>query len=320
MSLPAIHNEARAAQIDLVRAWAVEVGVPPWVEQTREEQHRFFGLSQGLKMTGPAAEMASVRTMEIATRRGPRSVRLYQSKSAIQDTLLIYVHGGGYVLGNLDAVDSEVRRIADSTGLPIVSISYRLAPEHPFPAGIDDVEDILVQIADGALGFRTRRIGMLGVSAGAGIATAALRRRLLAGHRDISMIALFSPWLDATLSNPSVELYGTGYFQESAQLFSFRQSYVPQGTDHAHPELSPARAPLPDSWPATIILAAELDPLADDSALMSRRVSEGGAPCETRFAKGMLHGFHTWWQRIPAAKADIDWADERLRKWAHGGA
>jgi acetyl esterase len=151
------------------------------------------------------------------------------------------------------------------------------------------------------------------VSAGAGLVAAVTRRFVEAGRPLVGTLALLSPWLDMTLTSPSTYLFATGHQLERPSLLGFCRDYIPSGVADAHPELSPARHPVPGGWPRTLILAAGCDPLSDDAALFARRLDEAGVSHRTRFVPGMLHGFHGWWQRMPAIASDLAWLDEGLQ-------
>jgi acetyl esterase len=199
----------------------------------------------------------------------------------------------------------------------VVSISYRLAPEHPWPAGVDDGEDALRAVAEGAIPGLGGPLALAGVSAGAGLAAAMTRRLLAEGPSPVRLLVLMSPWLDMTMTLPATRIYATGHQLERESLVGFCRAYIPDGVSDDHPELSAAQSPVPPGWPETVLFAAERDPLADDAALFARRLSEAGVAHHVRFVPGMLHGFHGWWDHMPAIGADIAWLDdlvsERMR-------
>ncbi|AIT82099.1 alpha/beta hydrolase fold domain-containing protein [Novosphingobium pentaromativorans] len=314
-----IHPEARAAQIDLVLDWARKAGLQGWNSKDCPTSRETFRAASAIKIVSPLPDLAQVSDISLSLRSGKRPARLYQSSLERDLPTIIYVHGGGYVVGGLVEADAECRRLAHSIGANLVSITYRLAPEYRYPSGIEDVQDAIGAICAGEAGIPCDRFAVLGVSAGAGLAVAAIRRILDEGGRKPAAAALLSPWLDLTLSLPSCDLYGTGHFQELSQLLDFRALYLPDGmTATARPELAPARNPLPENWPSTILLAAELDPLADDTALFQRRLAEAGIDHQCRYARGHLHGFHTWWQHMPSILPDLAWLDSAIASALRG--
>ena len=129
-----------------------------------------------------------------------------------------------------------------------------------------------------------------------------------------------SPWLDLTQTLPTTQIYGTGHMLERVLLDIFIEAYC--GNHPAlveHREVSPARHTLPFNWPATIILSAECDPLADDAAIFARRLSEADIPHVWRVARGMPHAFHAWVGQLPSASTETDWLDAQLRNWFANG-
>lgn len=304
----AIHPQARAVMA-MIAAWQQEQGVPPRTQQGLALSRELMLRMAPLRRRGPVQEMASVEDVQLPARGGPRRARVYRAAGRPAPFTLVYVHGGGYVVGGIDESDAECRRFATSLGCDVVSISYRLAPEHPWPAGVDDGEDMLRAVAGGAIAGLQGPLALAGVSAGAGLAAAMTRRLLADGPSPVRLLVLMSPWLDMTLSLPATHIHATGHQLERESLVGFSQAYIPQGVPDDHPELSPARHPVPAGWPETVLFAAERDPLADDAALFARRLSEAGTAYHVRIVPGMLHGFHGWWDHMPAIEADIAWLD-----------
>lgn len=310
-----IHPQAQAV-MTMIAEWQRQQGAPPRTQQTLEQSRELMRRMAPLRRRGPVQEMASVEDIALPARGGPRRARVYRPAATAGAFTLVYVHGGGYVVGGIDESDAECRRFATALGCDVVSISYRLAPEHPWPAGVDDGEDALRAILAGTLPGLAGPVVLAGVSAGAGLAAAMVRRTLVDGVSPVRLLVLMSPWLDMTLTSPSTQLYATGYILESESLAGFCRAYCPAGDALGDPELSPARHAVPAGWPETILFAAERDPLADDAALFARRLAESGTRHHVRFVSGMLHGFHGWWDHIPAIAPDIAWLDGLIRERA----
>lgn len=309
----AIHPDAQGV-LDLIGGWQRANAVPPRAEQTIEQQRHYGRRTAELRLAGEMPPMASVEDVTLQTRGGPRPARVLRPVAGEGRPTLVYVHGGGYVVGSIDETELEGRRFAAATGANVVMLSYRLAPEDPWPAGVDDIEDALLALDAGAVpGLDTGRLALAGVSAGAGLVAAATRRLVMANRPIVRTLVLLSPWLDATLTSPSTHLFATGHQLERTSLVNFCRDYIPAGTGADHPELSPARHAVPTGWPFTVLLAAGCDPLADDAALFARRLEDAGIPYRLRFAPGMLHGFHGWWQRLASIAPDLAWLDEAIR-------
>ena len=257
-----------------------------------------------------------VEKSTITTRGGERPIRTYRPEGGAALPTLVFVHGGGYAVGGLDDVHHEALRLAASIPANVVSMSYRLAPEDPWPAGVDDGEDIIEAIASGAIeGIATTKLGFGGISAGAGLVAAVTHRLLAKDKTPISLLFLMSPWLDLTQTLPSTQLYATGYLLERTALDLFIEAYRGKSGAVENPEFSPARHAVPAQWPATILLSAECDPLADDAAIFARRLAEVDIPHTWRVARGMMHAFHAWVGQIPSAAIETDWMDARIREW-----
>ncbi|MCP8940556.1 alpha/beta hydrolase [Alsobacter sp. SYSU M60028] len=304
------------ALLDRLAAFGRQHGIPPRHEQSVEQQRHYSRLTALLRQPAQPAPLASVEDVVFDTRGGPRRARVYRPRASGVLPTLVYVHGGGYVVGGIDESEAETRRFAAAIPANVVSLSYRLAPEHPWPAAVDDIEDAVSAIAAGAVEGLTLPLALAGVSAGAGLAAAATRRFTLAPASPIDLLVLLSPWLDMTMTSPSGFIYAQGHQLERQTLMTFCEMYLPTGVADGHPELSPARHPVPEGWPRTLILAAECDPLADDAALFARRLAEAGVPHECRYAPGLLHGFHGWFAQVAAVGEHLDWLDERIRAWA----
>jgi acetyl esterase len=308
-----LHPEVTAL-IALLDDWQKENGVPARTGQNFPEQRHWGRVQFPLKKTIEERSGVSVEKQSLATRDGERPVRVYRPEGGDALPTLVFVHGGGYAVGGLDDVHHEALRLAVSVPANVVSISYRLAPEHPWPAGIEDGEDLIEAIANGAIsGIQTTRLGFGGISAGAGLAAAVTQRLLAKGHSPIALLFLMSPWLDMTQTLPSSTLYGRGHILERSGLDLFIEAYRGKDGLVEYPEFSPARHPVPSDWPATVMLSAECDPLADDAALFARRLAEADIPHVWRVARGMTHAFHAWVGQIPSATVETDWMDARIR-------
>ena len=306
-----LHDEARAV-ITLIEEWYRSQSAPPRKDQTINQARVLMKRLAPLRWSGQAKIMASVNDVMLEARSGLHRARVYRPEKEFQPFTLIYVHGGGYVVGGIDEFDPECRRFASSLGCNVVALSYRLAPEHPWPAAVDDVEDAVLQVSRQAIPNLKGPIVLAGASAGAGLAVAVCRRLVKKSACPVRLLVLLSPWLDMTLTQPSTQLYATGHQLDLEMLTGFCKQYIPDTITKHHPELSPARNPIPNPWPETVLFAAECDPLADDTALFARRLCEANVPHHIRYARGMPHGCHGWWDHIPALNSDIEWLDKTI--------
>ena len=209
---------------------------------------------------------------------------------------LVWLHGGGFVAGSLATADPLCRAAAERTGGPVTSVGYRLAPEHPFPAAVDDALAVVAALDGPVL--------VAGDSAGAGLAAAVA----LASDR-VRGLLLVCPWLDLTLSAPSVERYGRGYGLTAAALRRYAAMYL-GGVD---PRVaSPLLAPAVGRLPPTVVVTAALDPLRDDGRAWAARLRAAGVPVELREYPSMVHGFIGLATVTPVADEAMAWSVERL--------
>ncbi|MFG2663337.1 alpha/beta hydrolase [Streptomyces sp. NPDC048387] len=200
--------------------------------------------------------------------------------------LVVYLHGGGWVMCGLDTHDALCRELAGTSGAVVVSVGYRLAPEHPWPAAADDALAVVrwARAEAGRLGCDPGRVVVAGDSSGGNLAavTALRAPRLLAGQ------LLVYPPLDASMGSESVAAYGRGYFHTAAHMAWYWEQY---GGDPAHPYVSPLRAPDLSELPRALIVLADCDLLRDEGLAYGRRLAEAGVDCEVRLHPGVFHGF-----------------------------
>lgn len=229
------------------------------------------------------------------------TVRTYRPGDE-DDVVLLWFHGGGYVAGSLEAIDPVCRSLANRGSLTVVSVGYRLAPEHAFPAAYEDGLAALDHLS--RVG---RRLCVGGDSAGGGLAAAVARD----WPGRLAALVLLCPFLDATLSCPSVRAVGTDYGLTEAALRGFVRLY---GGDPLDPRVSPLLCPSLRGLPPTVVVTAEHDPLRDEAERYAGRVTaEGGAAHLRRWA-GMVHGFAGMTAEVPEAIEALQWTADRVRE------
>jgi acetyl esterase len=211
--------------------------------------------------------------------------------------VLMWFHGGGYISGSLDAIDTTCRELALRARVQVVSVGYRLAPEHPFPAGLDDCLAAAAQLRPDAVG---------GDSAGGGLAAVVAQR-----HAGLRAQVLLCPWLDGTLTLPSVLENSTPDGLNAPALRAYMQMYA---DDPADPGVSPLHATELASAAPAIVVTAGSDPLRDDGAVYADRLRAAGITVQARCWAGELHGFPGMTAVTPAAAESLQWAAERLRE------
>jgi acetyl esterase len=238
-------------------------------------------LREAIPAFGEPAELADVRD---ATAAGV-PVRVYRPEAEGLLPAVVHLHGGGWVVGDLDTHDTVSRDIAAGSGCAVVAVDYRLAPEHPFPAALED--SVAVARAVDELGLDPERVAVFGESAGGGLA-AVVARELRGALRHQ---ALVYPVCDAHVgATESYARYADGYFLTASDMRWFLGHYA-AGVDPADPRLSPLAADdLTGAAPATIVLA-ECDPLRDEGAAYARKLEQAGVEVELREYPGQIHPF-----------------------------
>jgi acetyl esterase len=213
--------------------------------------------------------------------------RLYRPEGAVGT--LVYAHGGGWVMGSAEIVDRLVRRVADRSGCAVLSVDYRLAPEHPFPAAVDDVSTALAWLRRTApeLGLHPKRVAIGGDSAGGHLATVVARRARDAGTPVAYQVLLY-PVIDPAMRSASYADMGS-YGLTRASMAHAWAAFAP-GADLSSPDLSPLRADLA-GMPPTLLLTAELDVLRDEGEAYGAALLAAGVPVVAVRYQGVNHGF-----------------------------
>jgi cation diffusion facilitator CzcD-associated flavoprotein CzcO/acetyl esterase/lipase len=266
-----------------------EAGVPPTWEQTPEEVRA--GFAPVKEMIGPGPDIASVRDIVIPGQAGGIPARVY---SPVPDSpgTVVYYHGGGWVLGSVDDWDACVRALAVASGCDVVSVDYRLAPEHVFPAATDDAYDALVWV--GAEMAGDRPIVVAGDSAGGNLAAvSALRARDFSGPA-LALQVLIYPVTDHDLDRESYREYdGREFILNRGDMAWFWDHYAPDSAARSNPYASPLRATDMSGLPPAYVLTAEHDPLRDEGYAYADRLRAAGVPVEHRHYESQIHGFFT---------------------------
>jgi acetyl esterase len=236
--------------------------------------------------------------------------RLYAK--AFDTPVFVYVHGGGWCYGSIETVDRFCRRVADRSGCAVLSVGYRLAPEHVFPAALDDVETVLawVRKEGGQLGVDASRLAIGGDSAGGQIATVAARRQRDAAT-PLDYQVLVYPVIDPMLASESYDELGE-YGLDRASMKLAWEAYVPEPAQRFGPDVAPLAAELA-GMPPTLVITAEYDVLRDEGADYADALIAAGVPTvHVRYA-GMNHGFARKLAVIDAARAATDQVAAALR-------
>lgn len=277
----------------------------------RRERYR----RECLSFQGAVQAVGSVRMGQINC--GDHSVG-YRQYAPLDDEgqgLVVYVHGGSFVAGDLDTHDEFARRLTSDLSMSLLSIDYRLAPEHPFPAGLNDVVDAMRYVAThrGEFTSGDAKVLLLGDSAGATLVAVAAAMTKDEGL-DIAGQILVSPSMGPDVVTDSVNAFGTGYFFEVEHLHYDYENYLAGFSNHSDPRISPLLASDLVGVPAAIVVVAEYDPLRDEGVAYAGLLEHFGVEVEILEAQGMVHGFIKFANVISEALNDIDDIARHMRR------
>jgi acetyl esterase/lipase len=269
-----------------------------------EERRR--SLDQLLSFSGPARPVGNIENRTLPGPAAELSMRVYTPAGvAAHEALpgLIYFHGGGLVAGSLDTHDRICRALAAASRCRLLSVDYRLAPEHPFPAAIADGCAATAWVAGHAaeLGLDPQRLVVCGDSAGATLAAVICQSAAASGEPRLAGQFLLCPIMDYAEESQSRRALAEGYLVDNATLEHDLRHYLPAGVDRADPRVSPLHAPQVRGLPPTCVHTAEFDPLCDEGAAYAERLRAAGLISTYRCHPGMIHLFYGLGALIPYA-------------------
>ena len=242
--------------------------------------------------------------VQAPTRNGSVTVRVYRSGGANDLPVLMYVHGGGFAVGDLDMHDEYLRNLANAAGLVIVSVDYRLAPEHPYPAGLDDCIDVWswLQTGPADVPADVSRLGVGGDSAGGALSFALALRARDEDNRVPKVVLTASATTEMRVSNPEVGTEGLLINEDCAWFWDM---YTSDPADRSEPYCNVAQATDLRGLGANLVITAEYDPTRDATEEYARRLEAAGNAVELTRYDGALHGFFTI-LRQPEARRALD--------------
>jgi len=287
--------------------------MPSMTKSGDVDEMRLGGEARAAQRTpGPA-----VATIDVSLAGGRFGARLYRP-SADTRQFVVYLHGGGWTIGGVSTHDRVCRRMAAATDSCLLSVDYRLAPEHPAPAAIDDTVAALEWVASSPpeIGARPHLLAVAGDSAGGTLAAlATLRLRGTQAAPDLLMMVYANTHLGAT--GGSMESNAHGFGLDAADIAWFNRQWVPDLSRHSDPAFSPLMADDLRGAPETILVTCELDPLRDQGEAFGARLLAAGVPVRMRRELGMVHNFLLWDLIAPScAKAADRVADDLVNGFA----
>jgi acetyl esterase len=268
--------------------------------------------------TGPGTPVPVVADVDA----GGVPCRLYDPRNGHGAPVVVYLHGGGWVAGSLETVDSACRRLADRSGCAVLSVGYRLAPEHPWPAAITDAEAAVAWLraeAD-AHGLDATRLAVAGDSAGGNLAAVLARRARDAGT-PFALQVLIYPTTDAVAAANAVDPdAGAEHGLSLADMAAFWNHYLPAGADRKDPDISPAYADSLAGLPRTLVITAEHDVLTPEAEAYADALADAGVTVVHARYQGMVHSFFRLLAVYDAAAVAVDQAAAAVRDALDGPA
>jgi acetyl esterase len=257
-----------------------------------------------------------VKDIDIPGPAGPIPARVYSPDIPTPAPVLVYYHGGGWVLGDLEGGDPVCRSLANQAQCMVVSVDYRLAPEAKFPAAVEDCYAAAAWVSTNAaeLGVDPGRIAVGGDSAGGNLAAVISQMaRDLNGPKLIFQLLVY-PATDMRMTARSIDENAAGPILTKASMVWFIDHYLRDEADKTHPQASPLLVSDLTGLPSAFVLTAECDPLRDEGEAYARSLQQAGIPVEVERYPGMPHGFFSFGAALDTAKRAIADAARHLRK------
>ena len=289
-------------------------GNPPDARSATVEERR-QGLIALMEFAGPPITLERVEERTLPGPGGTLSVRLYSPSGAGTLPGLVYFHGGGLVAGSLDTHDCIARALSHCGAVRVVSVGYRLAPEHRFPAALEDARAAVRHIGEHAadFGIDAARLGICGDSAGATLAAATCQAAARGGGPRLILQLLICPILDYSRTTASKRELSSGYLVDQATLDHDLMYYLPEGTQASNPLVSPLLAENVSGMPRTLIHTAEFDPLRDEGRNYFERLTQAGNEVSYTCHPGMIHLFYGLGAVIPYARTAFEQIGREIR-------
>jgi acetyl esterase len=286
---------------------AVRAEPEPHPSLVSADERRAAYRESALANRGDPQAVESIREVELALDGRTLRARLYVPLGDESKALVVYFHGGGFIVGDLDTHDALCRRLSSDTRMRFLSVEYRLAPEHPFPAGIDDAVDSIGYVFAHLAEFDDPDVQLIvmGDSAGATLMTVACALTRAEDLRIAAQVVIY-PTLGPDLFTDSVHEYGVGHALDIDHLRYDYGLYLNGWTDHSDPRVTPLMFEDLTGAPSAIVVVAQCDPLRDEAVAYAGLLEHFGVRVELLEAEGMIHGFLRLPTMVPEALEIID--------------
>jgi acetyl esterase len=269
-----------------------------------------------LALAAPGAAVAGIRDLEMPVDGGSIGLRVYTPEGSAPFPCHVYFHGGGFWMGEPRHFDNGCQDTAAGAGCVVVSVDYRLAPEHKFPTAAEDCYAALRWTVDHAdeLGIDTSKVSIGGGSAGGNLTAVVALMARDRGGPPIVLQVIEIPVVDLTMSYPSIDENGKGYILTRESMEEYRGYYVTSEDEKRHPYASPIFADDLSGLPPALVMTAEFDPLRDEGEAYAARLRESGVPTTAKRWDGHIHGSMTFTAVSPSARQYRDEVVAALRR------
>lgn len=278
-------------------------------ETPQQARVRFREMAANPKLADLVRPVGSLTDTEVPGATGPLPARVYRPAGEGAHATVLYLHGGGWVLGGIDTHDGFCRELCEQAGAVVVSVEYRLAPEHPFPAGLEDCVAAARWVAEhlSDLGGDPARFAVSGDSAGGGLA-AVVAQELSVAPAAVPLAAqlLIYPVTDMSREYPSYKEFGTGFYLDRRVLRLIADAYFPDHSVLDDPRMSPMLFEKLELLPRTVVVGVECDPIRDQGEAYVDALTEAGVDARELRLDGLVHGFIHFGPYVPACQQGID--------------
>lgn len=304
-------------QIEKIIAEDKQLGLAPYHRLSPSQaRKRMLALSPP---ADPQRSAKQVADLKIPGPEGKTAIRLYYPEGDSPFPVVLYFHGGGWVMGGLDTHHAVCHALSHASGCLVASVDYRLAPEHKYPAAVEDAYASTCWVAEHADSIRAdpTRIAVMGESAGATLAAVAAMMIRDRGGPPLRLQVLVYPVTSRDLNTASHIRYAEGFMLTGEMMQWFWDQYLGDESEADHPYVSPLRAENLAQLPPALVLTAQYDPLCDEGEAYALRLMAAGTKVAYRCYEGMIHGFFRMTARIDGAQKALQEAADTIRSAFH---